>query len=479
MESLQPQSVVLKRQLGSGSQGCVFLAGCTEYPDLQFAAKVFLRTNQCIDDIVEVQAYRRLGSHCSNVLGVGSAFRARGHCDFSRLPAHQAEKLQEDHIILPMELCCRTLLDTLKTTGRFDEEVSRKQMQGMLNAISFAHAQGVAHGDLKPGNILYTTEGTLRVADWGAATITAVGSEQALTTHITGTDQYVAPEVLTQYNPGAAEALPAYAWDAFDADTWSLGVILFAMLSGTLPFHKASLSDPYFVAFLRTTKQEESMIGLVHEIAVSNSQHGCTGLVNLAEIRDGYIRARSFNVSFVWPSSWSRDVIDLVRQMLTVNPAQRIGIDDVRSHPWFARHIEKGCESPTLSVDSIQSYALVELKLALPSVQCPTCKVTRECESLSNLHINVRDRSGWRKSKTFPLVDVPRHCPSGAPVTIKECSGNWCYTFAVSLDQFAQLTDTVEREQSAHLPPGPQRSKGCWNSLRSAFPFRCFAKSRS
>eukprot|EP01138_Halocafeteria_seosinensis_P006999 gb/GECG01007157.1/.p1 GENE.gb/GECG01007157.1/~~gb/GECG01007157.1/.p1 ORF type:complete len:180 (+),score=10.62 gb/GECG01007157.1/:1-540(+) len=76
-----------------------------------------------------------------------------------------------------------------------------------------------------------------------------------------------------------------------------------------------------------------------------------------------------------------------------VSRSEQSGMDDVRNHSWLTRYMEKHCESPTLSLDSIQSYALVELKLALPSVQCPTCKVACGCESLNGLHIDVRVRS--------------------------------------------------------------------------------------
>eukprot|EP01138_Halocafeteria_seosinensis_P006996 gb/GECG01007154.1/.p1 GENE.gb/GECG01007154.1/~~gb/GECG01007154.1/.p1 ORF type:complete len:338 (+),score=33.17 gb/GECG01007154.1/:1-1014(+) len=317
-------SIVLKRQLGGGSQGSVFVAESSEYPQVEFAVKIFLRRTNGTADIGELKAYERLGSRCRYILRVGHPFQPFGRCDFSRLSKQQVEKLHGCQIALPMELCRGDLLTALRHGGKFSEGYTQKCMMQILEVVAFAHSRGVAHGDLKPGNILFAATGDVRVADWGASTITAVGSERALTNCIAGTDQYVAPEIFTQYRPGGCEVAPQYMWDAFDADTWSLGMVLFAMLSGTLPFHKASLGDAYFVAFLQTTNQEDDMIRLVQEIVSINNRYGATEMGGIEEIREAFIAARSHNVEFAWPSSWSNDLINLITRMLCVDPDYRL-----------------------------------------------------------------------------------------------------------------------------------------------------------
>lgn len=84
------------------------------------------------------------------------------------------------------------------------------------------------HRDLKPENILLSKEGTLKVADFGLSNMILDG--QGLKTSC-GSPNYAAPEVI--------EGEP---YDGAAADMWSCGVILYALLSGTLPFESESIA---------------------------------------------------------------------------------------------------------------------------------------------------------------------------------------------------------------------------------------------
>ena len=107
-----------------------------------------------------------------------------------------------------------------------------------VEAVAHCHAQNVYHRDLKPENILLDGADNVKIADFGLAALAygrsapigaTVHEDASFLQHTKcGSLMYAAPEVLrTTLQRG---------YDAAAADVWSLGVILFAMLSGTLPF---------------------------------------------------------------------------------------------------------------------------------------------------------------------------------------------------------------------------------------------------
>ena len=93
-------------------------------------------------------------------------------------------------------------------------------MEQLFKAINHCHASGVVHRDIKPENIMITDSGSVRLIDFGLSKVNK--GDKRLTT-IAGTPFYMAPEVLDG-NYGAK------------ADIWSLGVLLYVLVSGYLPF---------------------------------------------------------------------------------------------------------------------------------------------------------------------------------------------------------------------------------------------------
>lgn len=97
----------------------------------------------------------------------------------------------------------------------------------VLSALSFAHSNGILHRDIKPSNILLTSEGVVKVGDFGIATIIETAEEQDLTrtSGVIGTPAYLSPERAE----GRKDITPA-------SDVFSVGVVLYEMVTGRKPF---------------------------------------------------------------------------------------------------------------------------------------------------------------------------------------------------------------------------------------------------
>src|SRR5262245_9244293 len=94
--------------------------------------------------------------------------------------------------------------------------------QGCLEALEFAHSQGVVHRDLKPANIMITADGRPKIMDFGVAHV--VGSQMTQADEILGSPHYMAPEQLSK---GKVDQR---------TDLFAFGVVLYWMLTGLLPF---------------------------------------------------------------------------------------------------------------------------------------------------------------------------------------------------------------------------------------------------
>ena len=106
-------------------------------------------------------------------------------------------------------------------------------MKSLFLAVNHLHSQGIAHRDLKPENIMYGSDERVKIIDFGLSKLTLMknGGNTSLKT-LVGTPYYVAPEVLEgDYSK--------------ECDCWSLGVILYIILSGYLPFQGQNHAEVY------------------------------------------------------------------------------------------------------------------------------------------------------------------------------------------------------------------------------------------
>ncbi|WP_447947574.1 Stk1 family PASTA domain-containing Ser/Thr kinase [Microbacterium maritypicum] len=134
-----------------------------------------------------------------------------------------------------MELVKGTLLKDIIAAGPVPAADAVRYVDGILEALDYSHRAGVVHRDIKPGNVMVTDKGQVKVMDFGIArAVSDSSSTVAETTQIIGTAAYFSPE--------QAKGEPVDA----RADLYSTGVVLYELLTGRQPFRGES---PVAVAY--------------------------------------------------------------------------------------------------------------------------------------------------------------------------------------------------------------------------------------
>ena len=140
------------------------------------------------------------------------------------------DTFETDHVIfIVMELVRGgDLFDRIVEKGKYGEEAARIVMQKLLSAVQYLHENNIIHRDLKPENVLLVSphnDTDVKLTDFGLA---KKASQEGLKTFC-GTPQYFAPEVLKR-----KKSVSGSGRYGTSADMWSLGVVLYILLSGDL-----------------------------------------------------------------------------------------------------------------------------------------------------------------------------------------------------------------------------------------------------
>jgi len=167
------------------------------------------------------------------------------------------------------------LFDYIIKKGSLKEKEARTFFQQIVSAVEYCHKNSVIHRDLKPENLLLDNKNNLKLIDFGFGN--TFHKDRLLDTYC-GSPFYAAPEMIQ-----------GIRYTGPEVDVWSMGVILFALLSGRLPFDAKTMGDLY------------------------------------KKIAKGLFRC---------PSIIPPEARKLIQRMLTVDRATRATLDEVRDHPW-------------------------------------------------------------------------------------------------------------------------------------------------
>ncbi|XP_026534964.1 ribosomal protein S6 kinase alpha-5 isoform X3 [Notechis scutatus] len=214
------------------------------------------------------------------------------------------------HTFLVMEILKGgELLERIQKKKYFSETEASYIMRRLVSAVSHMHDVGVVHRDLKPENLLFTDESDnseIKIIDFGFARLKPSDNQPLRTPCFTL--HYAAPELLN--HNGYDES----------CDLWSLGVILYTMLSGQIPFQS----------------QDTSII--------------CTNVLEtMKKIKRGEF---SFEGD-AWKNV-SQEAKDLIQGLLTVDPNKRIKMTSLRHNDW----LQDGCQlssNPLMTPDNLGS----------------------------------------------------------------------------------------------------------------------------
>ena len=132
----------------------------------------------------------------------------------------------EKYYFMIMDYCPGgELFDYIVKKIRLNEEESSFFFYQIINAVEYIHSKGIVHRDLKPENLLLNDKNKLKIIDFGLSNYFFPDSEKNLLKTPCGSPCYAAPEMVSGNN-----------YNGFKTDIWAIGIILYAMLCGYLPF---------------------------------------------------------------------------------------------------------------------------------------------------------------------------------------------------------------------------------------------------
>ncbi|KAM9207412.1 maternal embryonic leucine zipper kinase isoform 3-T3 [Dugong dugon] len=202
-------------------------------------------------------------------------------------------------IFMVLEYCPGgELFDYIISQDRLSEEETRVVFRQIVSAVAYVHSQGYAHRDLKPENLLFDEYHNLKLIDFGLCAKPKGNKDYHLHT-CCGSLAYAAPELIQ-----------GKSYLGSEADVWSMGILLYVLMCGFLPF------------------DDDNVMALYKKI-----------------MRGKYEVPK-------WLSSSS---ILLLQQMLQVDPKKRISVKSLLSHPWIVQDyncpVEWQSKNPFIHLD--------------------------------------------------------------------------------------------------------------------------------
>ncbi|MCQ2815690.1 MAG: protein kinase [archaeon] len=280
----------------------------------------------------------------------------------------------KDYILIMMEhVAGGDLLSYIKKRGKLNEKTARMIFFQLIRALNFIHSMKIVHRDIKLDNILIDLNNNIKICDFGVGERIEEGK---FFINQCGTPAYIAPEIIK--NNGYLGP---------PVDLWSAGVVLYAMLSGKVPFKAHNLEQ-------------------LNELILKG---------NYKPIKD-----------------ISQEASDLIKGLLEINPKKRFTIYDVLKHPWMnaegslSNSSCNGGYNPTYLLDSENKGSLfTQAELILLSklnIDYRNCNNDEIMENFSDSYLITKndDENQNKKSKSIILAPYNTSCEESSNEDKKE-----------------------------------------------------------
>ncbi|KAK4100656.1 Pkinase-domain-containing protein [Parathielavia hyrcaniae] len=255
------------------------------------------------------------------------------------------------------------LFDKIEADVGVQEDIAHLYFLQLIGGVSFMHSKGVAHRDLKPENILLSGSGSLKIADFGMATLFEHKGARKQSTTMCGSPPYIAPEVLQCVRQDKRSA-DAIKYSANLVDVWSCGVILFVLLVGNTPWDEPTVESWEFQEYVRTNGRSTD-------------------------------------------SLWGRlpaEALSLLRGMMNIEATKRFSFPQIRQHPWYTRR------NPLLKADgkvsdpvALAAQMLAGLRIDLTAEPNPS-----QCQSQPDaMDVDSHPASSWSSKLPATQPETP------------------------------------------------------------------------
>mmetsp|Transcript_63887 Transcript_63887/g.152358 ORF Transcript_63887/g.152358 Transcript_63887/m.152358 type:complete len:402 (+) Transcript_63887:2082-3287(+) len=206
------------------------------------------------------------------------------------------------YLFLIIEYACRgELFNFLVEKRRINNKEALSFFQQLITGLEYCHKHRICHRDLKLENILLDIDYNIKIADFGMASLSI---PNAMLKTFCGSPHYASPEVVSNE-----------PYNGIKADIWSCGIILYALLTGKLPFDE----------------ENENIRKLFNKIRFEPAKI---------------------------PKTISIDCRELIRSLLTIDPEKRITIEKIKNNSWFkSSPLPESCRIPiqNISMASVQN----------------------------------------------------------------------------------------------------------------------------
>lgn len=310
------------------------------------------------------------------------------------------------------------LVSHIEKVGCLQEEETHRIFTQMVCAVNYCHENSIAHRDIKPDNILLDGKGSVKLCDFGLAIKVTSGQRFK---GFCGTLEYCAPEIFTDME-----------YDAQANDIWSLGVVLYTMVTGRFPFEAKTYSQ---------------------------------------------MKEKMLNPKYSIPPMLSPHIANLIGQLFTVDPDQRPKICDIMQHQWLRGSEE--LSKLASSLEACPSYPAPSIVVAMWAMGY-SAKDIRESlreKKFNNImatYLILKHQSPWgdnsgHQTKPAPHVAMTPKGPPTFHLPLKRTgSESALHIFTLTTRDHMSDNAKFSRKKGCKSPSMPDIP--CCQQMRTLFP---------